>query len=187
MSTKRADDMAVIEAALNQGLQVTDLSSGEPVTGLADVAPDPAPEKSEEQAKEEAEKKAKEQHELELKRQSIIKQKLKVTGQALRQAGDSTKNGLSGIKMPGGLTFPVLTLIVLFMLLVRVNGHTRLGWLWLVVTGDAAIEAGTGGGGPDLTTDTSSSNGSTEGIAKGGGPPPATFLTAYVPMELDEW
>ncbi len=187
MSTKRADDMAVIEAALNQGLQVTDLTSGETVTGLADVAPDPAPEKTEEQAKEKTEKQLKEQRELELKRQSLIKRQLQETGRATQQVLNSTKNGLSGVKMPGGLTFPLLTLIVLFMLLVRVNGHTRLGWLWLVVTGDAAIEAGTGGGGPGLAVDTSSSNGSTEGTAKGMGAPTLPYLKAYVPMDLDEW
>src|SRR5260370_1503041 len=171
MSTKRADDMAVIEAALNQGLQVTDLTSGETVTGLADVAPDPAPEKTEEQAKEKTEKQLKEQRELELKRQSLIKRQLQETGRATQQVLNSTKNGLSGVKMPGGLTFPLLTLIVLFMLLVRVNGHTRLGWLWLVVTGDAAIEACTGGSGPRIAVYTKFVIVSIDGPDNVAGPP----------------
>lgn len=63
----------------------------------------------------------------------------KATARALRQIGS--------FPTPGGLLTPLVILFILFMILLPVNGHTRLMWLWLAITGNAEI-------GPPLTPPT---------------------------------
>lgn len=46
---------------------------------------------------------------------------------------------LERIPTPGSIMLPLVILLVFFFLLIPVNGHTRLQWLWLVVTGNADI------------------------------------------------
>lgn len=71
--------------------------------------------------------------------------------QALENARQATKNVFSGvfnqgtqaldkIPTPGNLKVPVLILLILWLALVSVNGHTRLGWLWLTFIGKAKIQ-----------------------------------------------
>lgn len=57
-------------------------------------------------------------------------------GQAL---ATGTYNGLSNAPIPGGIGVPLVILLVLFIVLLPVNGHTRLMWLWLSLTGQAEI------------------------------------------------
>lgn len=63
----------------------------------------------------------------------------KATARVLRQIGS--------FPTPGGLLTPLVILFILFMILLPVNGHTRLMWLWLAITGNAEI-------GPPLTPPT---------------------------------
>lgn len=47
---------------------------------------------------------------------------------------------------PGGIIFPLMILLLFFLILIPINGHTRLTWIWLVLTGNAQIGQGSGGG-----------------------------------------
>lgn len=49
------------------------------------------------------------------------------------------KGRIEGLSMPGGIMLPLGILLVLFLILIPVNGHTRLMWLWLAFTGNAQI------------------------------------------------
>lgn len=49
------------------------------------------------------------------------------------------KTRLEGVPIPGGLAVPLVILIILFLLLLPVNGHTRIMWLWLALTNNAEI------------------------------------------------
>lgn len=51
----------------------------------------------------------------------------------------STTARLEGVPIPGGIGLPLAILFALFLLLLPVNGHTRIMWLWLAVTGQAQI------------------------------------------------
>lgn len=48
---------------------------------------------------------------------------------------------LGSIPTPGGLALPISILLFFFFLLVPVNGHTRLTWLWLVLSGNASVSS----------------------------------------------
>jgi hypothetical protein len=53
-----------------------------------------------------------------------------------------TKKGtdrLETVSIPGGVWLPFSILMLLFIVLLPVNGHTRLGWLWKTITGNARI------------------------------------------------
>ncbi len=56
---------------------------------------------------------------------------------------------LESIPTPGSLAFPLIVLFVFFVLLLPVNGHTRLMWLWLTLTGNASV---LGDSGASVTT-----------------------------------
>lgn len=53
---------------------------------------------------------------------------------------------IASIPTPLDIWFPLVLLILFFFILILYNGHTRLQWLWLVLTGNASL--GTGGGVP---------------------------------------
>ena len=57
----------------------------------------------------------------------------------VRGTVNSVQNGLAGASLPGGLALPIITLLILFLLLVQVNGSTRFSWLWQVMTGNAFL------------------------------------------------
>ena len=121
---------------------------------------------------------------LEKQQQSLIKQRLQQAGQSSLQAVGSVQNGIGSLAMPGGLGLPVAVLIVLLALLIPVNGKTRLGWLWAVITGNAELSDQATGGGP---VDTSGAT-PNEGTATGGGPPPQIYVPPnFYPQEMDEW
>jgi len=46
---------------------------------------------------------------------------------------------LESTPIPGGIIVPFGILAVLFLVLLPINGHTRLMWLWLALTGNADI------------------------------------------------
>lgn len=169
MSQKRDDDMAIIAAALENGLVITDNDSGERIVDTGQLQPTPTPEpvvdtgfpnspikdvkaelegQGSKVAPSEKEKLLAQQ-----KRNSLIQQRLLATGRSAGQTLNSVQNGLGNVPMPGGIAVPLIVLTVFLMLLVKINGHTRLEWLWLVVTKNAQVQnAGTGGGGPMMET-----------------------------------
>jgi hypothetical protein len=51
---------------------------------------------------------------------------------------------LEKLPMVGSLALPIIVLFVLFFMLVQVNGHTRLMWLWLTIIGRAEMTPGSG-------------------------------------------
>jgi hypothetical protein len=56
-----------------------------------------------------------------------------------KQTGYSLNRWLANIPTPGGVFAAFLVLLFIFMLLIQVNGHSRLFWLWLVIIGRAAL------------------------------------------------
>jgi hypothetical protein len=198
MSEARMADMAVIDAALinPRSLDPGDIearkmaieSENEPTTDEHEAISSPLTEIAKELSPEEQQKAKQEEENKQLlfrqKQQSLLKAKVQATGQSASRALGSVRNGLGNVSMPGGLLAPLLIIVVLFFLLVQVNGHTRFTWLWLVATQNAAIAnpglggTGTGGGG-DTSVDTS-----TPAVL----PAPApVYLKAYVPLDMDEW
>jgi hypothetical protein len=70
---------------------------------------------------------------------------------------------LASLPTPGDLILPLGILLVFFFLLLPVNGHTRLVWIWLVLTGNAEIQQG------GSSSSSSSSNGAGDFSAGAGG------------------
>jgi hypothetical protein len=56
-----------------------------------------------------------------------------------KQTGYSLNRWLANIPTPGGVLAAFLVLLFIFMLLIQVNDHSRLFWLWLVIIGRASI------------------------------------------------
>jgi hypothetical protein len=77
---------------------------------------------------------------------------------------------LGSIPTPGGITLPLVILLVFFFLLIPVNGHTRLTWLWLALSGNAAINPT--GAGAESSGAASPGAGDTAGAT---GPGPVTI------------
>src|SRR6266446_5641471 len=71
---------------------------------------------------------------------------------------------LDQLPTPGNLRIPFLVLFILFFVLVPVNGHTRIGWLWLTFLGDTQIS-------PNTNAYQPSSGVAGGGVAGGGGGP----------------
>lgn len=69
---------------------------------------------------------------------------LHVAKENAKQTGNNAKFRLEGIPIPGGPGLPLAILLILFMGLVPVNGHTRLRWLWLALIGNAEVLGHTG-------------------------------------------
>ncbi len=59
---------------------------------------------------------------------------------------------IGSVPIPGDLLLPLSILLIFFFALIAINGHTRLSWLWLVLSGNASIT--TGGGQPIVTPPT---------------------------------
>jgi len=58
---------------------------------------------------------------------------------------------IGNIPTPGSIVVPLVLLIVVFFILVQVNGFSRLGWLWLVVSGQAQVTTSDQSGPPANT------------------------------------
>jgi len=46
---------------------------------------------------------------------------------------------IGNVPTPGSIAFPLILLLLLFFILIQIGGYSRLGWLWLVLTGNAAV------------------------------------------------
>lgn len=164
--TRRIDSMATIDLALAGQLNAPapapeDTTQLDVVPGVA--APAPLTEKPKLSADEKRAFDATRQTELD--RQKLLEQAMTAEKQE-RDAFDASAHAtvsaaqrivkgtgvrLGSIPTPGGITLPLVILLVFFFLLLPVNGHTRLTWLWLVLSGNAMISGGslgTPGGAP---------------------------------------
>lgn len=59
-----------------------------------------------------------------------------------RESGSNVSGWLARIPTPGSLWFPLVLLLIFFFILVMFNGHTRLQWAWLVLSGNASFNLG---------------------------------------------
>lgn len=73
--------------------------------------------------------------------------------------GKQLWDSLAQVTTPGSIFLPLGVLVVFFLLLLPVNGHTRAEWLWLALTGNAHIS---GGGTADLSPSTGSQAGTVD-------------------------
>ena len=60
------------------------------------------------------------------------------TVNAIQRIARNTGVTIEKLPTPGSVMLPLLALGILMFLLIPVNGHTRLVWLWLVVTQNAS-------------------------------------------------
>jgi hypothetical protein len=156
--------MAAIESVLNQA--PLDADSGSPDTSV--VAPHPAPgvdaptplsgkkptltadEKrawdaarvERRDAQTEQEKEAARQLQAQQEEESVFDRTAKSTVDAFSNVIKGTQVRLESLPTPGSLLLPLIVLLIFFFLLIPVNGHTRLVWFWLVISGNAEIAVG---------------------------------------------
>lgn len=71
--------------------------------------------------------------------QDAFKASAKATVQGAKNIVRSTGTTLGNLPQPGSIVLPLVVLIVFFLLLLPVNGHTRFVWLWMVLSGNAVI------------------------------------------------
>lgn len=72
----------------------------------------------------------------------VIEQSVKVSdsiGSIFKNVFGKGKAKLESLPTPGNILLPLGILLILFMVLLPVNGHTRLMWLWLALTNNAQI------------------------------------------------
>src|SRR5882724_7182042 len=67
-------------------------------------------------------------------------------GAAIKGTASRVGGAIAGVPIPGDLLLPLSILLLFFFALIAVNGHTRLMWLWLTLSGNASLTSGTGGG-----------------------------------------
>lgn len=155
----RLDNMATIDLALAGNLNTPAPAPEDTTTDLEIVpgvaAPAPLSDKPKLSADEKRAFDATRQTELD--RQKLLEQAMtaqkqeqsafdasaKATVSAAKSIVRGTGVRLAGIPTPGGITLPLVILLVFFFMLVPVNGHTRMTWLWLVLSGNAMISGGT--------------------------------------------
>ncbi len=65
-------------------------------------------------------------------------------GQAIKGTASRLGGAISGVPIPGDLLLPLSILLLFFFALIAVNGHTRLMWLWLTLSGNASLTSGAG-------------------------------------------
>ena len=68
----------------------------------------------------------------------VFQQNANDTVNAIQKVARNTGVTIERLPSPGSVMLPLLVLGIFFFLLLPVNGHTRLTWLWLVVTGNAS-------------------------------------------------
>lgn len=62
-----------------------------------------------------------------------------IAAQNLKQQGTALNRFLAAIPTPGDIWTPFFILLILFLIIIPVKGHSRLYWLWLVIVGHAHI------------------------------------------------
>lgn len=146
----RSSAMAQIQANMQRAettpvsAQATDVAQPRPAANV-DTPTVLTKEQKAAQREEEKQQKAvlSEQERLE---QARLQQETRVQGlasSALQQAGNiwrNTKVRLGDIPQPGSILLPLAILLLGFFILIPVNGHSRLVWLWLTLSGNAHID-----------------------------------------------
>ena len=72
----------------------------------------------------------------------------------LRATLGKIASGVGSVPIPGDLLLPLSILLLFFFARIAVNGHTRLSWLWLVLSGNATITTSGGASFGTVTTGT---------------------------------
>lgn len=154
--------MAAIDAALQQPLKVGGSAAGgntsvttphvapgvttpTPITSQGKLTADEkryidAQRQAQTDIERQAEKDATQQQE----RESAFDRSANATVNAASGIVRGTQLTLASLPTPGSILLPLGILLVFFFLLLPVNGHTRLVWLWLVLTGNAEIQQQSG-------------------------------------------
>lgn len=190
MSSKRAGDIATIDAVLSAPQIPLDVSSGgsspidtviSPVPGTPTVVPDNDDLSDIKEKREEDELSAEQQALTSQQREEAQLQQMQARQANLLQRGlgsawsaaNSVKNGIGSIAMPGGLATPVITLLILFFLIVQANGKTRASWLWLALTNNAFVDTSSA----DSSSGSDSSGSGADSSGSGSSIPSGTFET----------
>jgi hypothetical protein len=87
---------------------------------------------------EEEAKRLREEQEQEAAKSQVVKSGEK----AVKSAGKIIHGAdvrIGNIPQPGSIAFPLTLLLLCFFILIQVNGFSRLGWLWMVITRNAAV------------------------------------------------
>lgn len=111
-----------------------------PAVAPGDLAPPPP--KSSQNAKRDAEK---EQRDQETLQQKLARNRLRVAlagvqlGQSTNRLLQGANRNLGSIPTPGGIWTPFWILVFLFLVMIPINGHTRLNWFWLALLGSASV------------------------------------------------
>jgi hypothetical protein len=77
--------------------------------------------------------------------QDAFERSAAATASSAQRIATGAKVRLASIPTPGSIVLPLIILIVFFVLLLPVNGHTRLVWLWMVLSGNAIVGQDTTG------------------------------------------
>ena len=65
---------------------------------------------------------------------------LSQAAQGLKGFGYDAGSQIRQLPIPGGIGVPLSILLFLWLVFIPYNGHTRLRWLWLSITGNAHID-----------------------------------------------
>ena len=153
---RRDSSMAVIEKALASPEAPLIADTGTPIPDLVPAVDNPVPLSGEEEAPpppgltEGKADKAIEDQQSERQRlidaaiakrqeeKDVFQQNANATVDAVQRIARNTGVTIEKIPSPGSVMLPLLVLLIFVFLLLPVNGHTRLVWLWLVITGNAS-------------------------------------------------
>ena len=61
------------------------------------------------------------------------------TQQTVTRSANEVGAAIGSVPIPGSLLLPMSILLLFFFALIPINGHTRLMWLWLVLSGNAHL------------------------------------------------
>lgn len=107
------------------------------------IGPPPPPPKSSQNAKADAEKAQRQQAQAQrMSTQQVIggvSAGLGAVKTGLQNRAQIANSWLANIPTPGDVWVPFFILLILFLIIIPVKGHTRMMWLWLVIIGHAHI------------------------------------------------
>lgn len=112
---------------------------------------------------------------------------LKASESTLKNAGKIVHGAdarIGSVPTPGSIAFPLILLLLFFFILIQVAGYSRLGWLWLVLTGNARMSSyshtNTNAGVPVVAPEVPENQPAT--ATTGGGASQSGALAVYYPI-----